>query len=75
MPIRDLLQAQIEKMGQAIGKMISKFLGLKNDGKMEDAMAVTQSTMLEELDLDFEKLCQTGKTEFLLFFEKTKNKI
>lgn len=69
MPIRDLLQAQIEQMGQAIGKMISKFLGLKNDGEMENAMVVTQAAMQEELGLDFEKLCKTEQAEFLLFFK------
>jgi len=69
MPIRDLLQAQIEQVGQAIGKMISKFLGLKNNGKMEDAMAVTQSTMQEELGLDFEALCKLDQAEFFLSFK------
>jgi len=69
MPIRDLLQAQIEQMGQAIGKMISKFLGLKNDGKMEEAMMVTQATLWEELGLDFEKLYKSNQTEFQFFFQ------
>lgn len=69
MPIRDLLQAQIEQMGQAIGKMISKFLGLKNDGKIEDAMSLTQSTMQEELGLDFEKLWKADQEDFFLFFK------
>ncbi len=69
MPIRDLLQAQIEQMGQAIGKMISKFLGLKNDGKMEDAMSVTQAAMQEELELDFDKLLNSDQATFFLFFK------
>jgi len=69
MPIRDLLQAQIEQMGQAIGKMISKFLGLKNAGKIEEAMLVSQSTMQEKLGLDFEILCNLEQAEFLLFFK------
>ena len=69
MPIRDLLQAQIEQMGQAIGKMISKFLGLKNDGKIEDAMAVTGIAMQEELGLNFEELWKSEQAEFLLFFK------
>ena len=69
MPIRDLLQAQIEQMGQAIGKMISKFLGLKNDGRMEDAMAVTQVTMQEELDLNFEALLKLDQPAFFLHFK------
>ena len=69
MPIRDLLQAQIEQMGQAIGKMISKFLGLKNDGKIEEAMAVTQTALQEELGLDFEKLYRSDEEDFLLFFQ------
>ena len=69
MPIRDLLQAQIEQMGQAIGKMISKFLGLKNDGKMEEAMTMTQAKLLEELSLDFEKLYRSDQTDFKLFFQ------
>lgn len=69
MPIRDLLQAQIEQMGQAIGKMISKFLGLKNDGKMEEAIQFSQTTMQEELGIDFEKLCKLEQAEFQLFFK------
>ncbi len=68
MPIRDLLQAQIEQMGQAIGKMISKFLGLKSDGKMEEALAVTQAALQEELGLDFEKLYRSDEEDFLVFF-------
>ena len=69
MPIRDLLQAQIEQMGQAIGKMISKFLGLKNDGKMEEAIQFSQTTMQEKLGLDFEKLVRLEKEKFRLFFK------
>ncbi len=69
MPIRDLLQAQIEQVGQAIGKMISKFLGLKNDGKIEEALSVTQTALREELSLDVEELCRSEKGKFSQFFE------
>ena len=69
MPIRDLLQAQIEQMGQAIGKMISKFLGLKNDGTIEEAMTVTEVAMEEELGLNFEELWKAEQAEFFLFFK------
>jgi len=69
MPIRDLLQAQIEQIGQSIGKMISKFLGLKNDGKMEEAIVVTQTVLREELSLDFEKLYRSDHADFIVFFQ------
>jgi len=69
MPIRDLLQAQIEQIGQSIGKMISKFLGLKNDGKMEEAIVVTQTVLREELSLDFEKLYRSDQADFIVFFQ------
>ena len=46
-----------------------KFLGLKNDGAMENAMVVNQARIQEELGLDFEKLWKTITEEFHLFFK------
>ncbi len=55
---RDYLKDQIEQMGKVLGKVVADFLGLKNQGKVSQAIEIANEQMKSQLDLDLPKLAR-----------------
>ena len=59
---RDFLQAEIEKLAQAIAKI----LGLKEAGKTQEAGDLTNKFLLHDFDLKFEEILLLSHDQFKL---------
>ena len=53
---RDFIKRQLEELGRAIGKVISEILKLKEQGKLDEGIVMTQKTLEGTFDLDFENV-------------------
>ena len=58
---RDIIKDQIEQVGKAIGKLISKFLNLGPTGNINEAIELTNHQLKDELDIDVEVLLHLEK--------------
>jgi len=65
---RDFLQAEIAKLAQALAKI----LGLKEAGKKQEAVFVINKSLLEDFDLEIDKLLLLDDDQFKQLL-KTKN--
>jgi ABC-type phosphate/phosphonate transport system substrate-binding protein len=69
---RDLIKDELERMGKAISQFLTIFLGLKDDGNIEQAIATTNKQLKTELDIDVE-LMLTFQQQELVEYLKNKN--
>lgn len=64
---RDIIKDQIEQLGKALGKLISKFLDLKTMGEVNDAIQITNNHLKEEIEIDVEALLDLNKEDLKVF--------
>ncbi|MEM6264466.1 MAG: hypothetical protein AAGI38_18265 [Bacteroidota bacterium] len=65
---RDILMDQIEQFSRALGTILARFMGLKEDQNTQAAMAVVHQDLQTELNVDMEQLTRLeGKelTEYI----------
>ena len=67
---RDILKDQIEQLGQALGKLISKFLKLDSNGDITSHIEITNQQLKNELDIDLDKLVEFNQNELKGFIEE-----
>lgn len=60
---RDIIKDEIEQLGRALGKLIANFLGMKTEGDISEAIKVTNTDLLSELNVDIKKLIQLNEHE------------
>lgn len=69
---RDYLKAQIEQLGQALGRIVAEFLGSKSHGDVEQAVAITNESLKSELDLDVDLLVGRTTPDLLVYLTQRK---
>jgi len=69
---RDILKDQIEQLGQAIGKAISHFFGLKNEGEILQGIEAANEVLQNELDLNVEELVNLPTEKLNKYFTENK---
>jgi hypothetical protein len=71
---QDYLKRQIDQLAQALGKMLSGIIGLKNKGQVNEGIEIAYQTLKSEIDLDIQKLVD-GPNDFIdtLITEKNFN--
>ena len=62
---RDYLKKQIDALGQVLGKIMARALGLKAEEKQEQASQFIWNALKEEADIDFEEFLQLPEETFL----------
>ena len=60
---RDYVKNQIEQLGKVLSKIISHFLGLKSDGFLSGAIAISHQQFREELQFDVDKSVLLNEAE------------
>ena len=60
---RDIIKDEIEQLGRALGKLIANFLGMKTEGKVSEAIKITNAELLSDLDIDINKLVHLDEDE------------
>ncbi|MGK0314471.1 MAG: hypothetical protein ACI86M_000685, partial [Saprospiraceae bacterium] len=60
---RDIIKDEIEQLGRALGKLINNFFGLKTVGNVTEAIQITNTELISELDIDIEKMVQFEANE------------
>lgn len=60
---RDIIKDEIEQLGRALGKITANFLGLKTEENVTEAIQITNTELLSELDIDIEKLIKLEANE------------
>lgn len=66
---RDLLKDQIEQLGKVLAKLLAGFLGLKEEGKASQGIAVINEQMKGKLDLDILLIARLGKAELKTYLQ------
>ena len=67
---RDIIKDEIEQLGRALGKLIANFLGMKTEGNVSEAIKITNTELLSELDIDIMKLVQLDGEELDNYIEE-----
>lgn len=62
---RDFIKRQLEELGRAIGKVISEILKLKELGKLDEGIVMTQKTLESTFDLDIENILSLPLNNFV----------
>jgi hypothetical protein len=62
---RDFIKRQLEELGRAVAKIISDILKLKELGKVEEGIVITQETLKNNFDLDIENLLSLPLESFV----------
>ncbi len=61
----DYLMDQIEQLGQALAGIFSKLMGLRDQGKVPEAIEMTSLSLKTELDLDLDELSAIPTDDFV----------
>ena len=69
---RDYLMDQIEQLGQALALIFSKLYGLKSQGKVPEAIEMTNQSLKNELNLDIAELSAIATDNFVLTLKEEK---
>jgi hypothetical protein len=69
---RDYLMDQIEQLGQALALIFSKLYGLKSQGKVPEAIEMTNQSLKNELNLDIAELSAIATDDFVLTLKEEK---
>jgi len=67
---RDLLKEQIEQMARVLGKILADFLGLKSQGKVSQAIEISNQQFKSELDIDIDILVSLSNKELKKYLTK-----
>ena len=70
MPIRDLLQAQVEQMGKALGKVLVNVLNLESTGKLNKGIEVCNEELSTLLNINISELLDFSFDDLRLFVEE-----
>jgi hypothetical protein len=62
---RDYLMDQIEQLGQALATIFSRWYGLKSQGKVPEAIEMTNQSLKVELGLDIAELTSIATEDFV----------
>ncbi len=62
---RDFIKRQLEELGRAVAKIISDILKLKELGKVDEGIVITQETLKNTFDLDIENLLSLPLNNFV----------
>ncbi|MCE9539297.1 MAG: hypothetical protein K8R85_08780 [Bacteroidetes bacterium] len=62
---RDFIKRQLEDLGRTIGKIISEILKLKELGKMDEGIKLTQETLENTFDLNIENILSIPSDNFV----------
>lgn len=69
---RDYFKKQIDQLGRVLGKLFSDLLGLKNEGKMNEGIEITNETLKGELDLNLDELSLIPEDDFIRILQQKK---
>lgn len=69
---RDYLMDQIEQLGQALAQIFSKLFGLSNQGKVPEAIEMTNRSLKTEIDLDLTEIASIPTRDFIITLQKDK---
>ncbi len=69
---RDVFKDEIERLGRALGKIISEFFNQKNSGKVDFGIAITNQQLKTQLDIDISKLMLLDTDELAPFLTEKK---
>ena len=53
---RDYFMRQVEQLGHVLGILVAKLLGIKQQGKLAEGIALIDETLVEQVDLDLASL-------------------
>ena len=53
---RDYFMRQVEQLGHVLGILVAKLLGIKQQGKLTEGIALINDTLVEQVDLDLASL-------------------
>ena len=70
---QDYLKKQIDQLGQALAKIFSDLLGLKNNGQINAGLEITNQTLKNELDFDIQDLLDIPTDKFIDTLTTQKN--
>lgn len=62
---RDFLQLQIDQLGQALSKLFSKMLGIKEDGKASESLEAANQSLKEDLGFNLDEITALSTGEFI----------
>jgi hypothetical protein len=62
---QDYLKKQIDQLGKVLSKILSDFLGLKNNGQINAALDITNRTLKNELNFDIQDLLDIPTDNFI----------
>lgn len=62
---KDYLKRQFDQLGRALGKLLADLLGLKQQGKLGDGLAVVDQSLQEVLTLNFQRLVAIAPKELV----------
>ncbi|TRX62578.1 hypothetical protein FNH22_00340 [Fulvivirga sp. M361] len=69
---RDLIKDEIERLGKALGKVLSDFLRLKSEGKVNEGIELADRQLVSEVDIDVAKMLTLTKEQLRTFLEYRK---
>lgn len=69
---RNFLQAHIEQTRKALSSIFAEFLGLKSDGDIEHAIAVTNVSLKTELGIDLDELIRCDPLQLEAYLAQRK---
>ena len=68
---RDLIKDQIEQMARALGVLLANFFGLKSEGKISQAIAMTNTALEKELDIDISLILQMNEEALFTYLDQS----
>ena len=69
---RDYLKDQIDQMARVLGVLLAKLAGLSSDTLQEQFTDLIESSLMDELDIDIEKLVDQSIEDMLLDIQARK---
>ena len=70
---RDYLEIQIEQLGRVLSKLISGFLGIKNQSLSNEILEQTNSSLDEYFGFDLSDLSKLSNDDFLKIIQSNKS--
>ena len=69
---RDLIKDEIERLGRALGRILSDFLRLKSEGKVNEGIELADRQLVSEVDIDIDKMIALTKEQLRTFLKYRK---
>ncbi len=60
---RDIIKDQIEHLGRVLAKVMGKFFGFKEAGKINEGIQISKEELISELDFDVEAVVKLSDEE------------